>query len=159
LEYRKPNLQGSLLIQHLLNFKSNLLTVILNGIYSLDPAALKKWSMDSVLSRIISSFLDSNLEFKSKKKLVLQFRGSLVPLAKDRIGSRVLDQLWLVSDIHTREILLKELLESEVELLNDFYGKFILSKAHWDLYKKRRDDWMTLEKRVENRKNLFSEFK
>lgn len=159
LEYKRPNLQGSLLIQHIMKFKPSLVTVVLNGIYSLESASLKKWSMDSVLSRILSSFLESNLEFKAKKKLILLFRGSLVSLAKDRIGSRVLDQLWLVSDITTREIMLKELLENEVELLNDFFGKFILTKAHWDLYKKRRDDWITLEKRVENRKNLFSEFK
>jgi nucleolar protein 9 len=158
VEYRKPNLQGSLLVQHLVKYKSTLVTVILNGIYSLDPTSLKKWAVDPILSRIISSFLESNLLFKMKKKLVLSFRGSLSYLAKDRIGSRVLDQLWLVSDIHTRELFLKELLESEVELLNDFYGKFILSKAHWDLYKKRRDEWMTLSMRVENRKSLFAEF-
>ena len=159
LEYRKPNLQGSLLIQHLMKFKPNLLTTILNGIYSLDSNSLKKWSMDPILSRILSSFLESKFEFKSKKKLLLSFRGSLVSLAKDKIGSRVLDQLWLVSDISTKEIFLKELLECEVELLNDFYGKFILSKSHWDLYKKRRDEWIAFEKRVENKKLLFAEFK
>ncbi|KAI0216288.1 Nucleolar protein 9, partial [Massospora cicadina] len=148
--------QGSLLLQALLRFPEPHNAILVSSLLSQPSGVLLGLAKDPVASHVLDKFLISpTVSLKAKRKLTRAFEGSLHLLATDKGGSRVLDKLWAVADISTKEAMVSELIPHEHSLANNFFGKFVLRNFRVEHYKRKREEWKLGEVGGEKRKDLF----
>ena len=79
----------------------------------------------------------------------------LIPLCKDKYGSRVVDAVWRNCEVSKNEILAQELLSHENELSGDFYGQIVLRNCNIAHYGRKQAVWQEREKATEKTLELF----
>ncbi|KAI8589602.1 armadillo-type protein [Geranomyces variabilis] len=154
-----PNLHGSLLLQHLLQFDEENNKVVIDSFMALTPDESQLWAVDAVASRVIEQFLLSNsVSIKAKRKAVRGWLGRFSAIATERFGSHVVDKAWAVADIALKEKIAEDLLASYSKLSNDYFGKYVLRNCKIDSFKRRREEWVEKEMGIERKKDMFKEF-
>ena len=81
----------------------------------------------------------------------------LIPLCKDKYGSRVVDAVWRNCEVSKKEILAQELLSHENELSDDFYGQIVLRNCNIAHYRRKQAVWQEKEKATEKTWELFQD--
>lgn len=111
---------------------------------------------DQVACHVLDKFLlSSTVSIKAKRKLLRGFEGSLHLLATDKSGSRVLDKLWAIADINTKETMVIEIVPHEQLLANNFFGKFVLKNFRVEHFKRKREEWKQGEVSGDKKKDMF----
>ncbi|KAJ3269042.1 Nucleolar protein 9 [Terramyces sp. JEL0728] len=143
-----PNVQGALMLQHLLNFKPEISKTIVDSILLCPPTTLNLWISDPTASRILEAVLSSETApNKSKRQLIKVFEKSFVRLAQDKYGSHFVDKCWAASNIELKELIAQELADKYTVLSTNFHAKFILRNCNVELFKKRKDEWLEHQKK------------
>ena len=83
-----------------------------------------------------------------------QLQPHLVPLCKDKHGSRVMDAIWRNSQVTVKESLAEELLAHEAELADDFYGRIVMRNCNIAHYRRKQAVWQK-ESAATNTRELF----
>ena len=132
----------------------------LHGLTSESKDISVQWLNDPVSSRVMEQFLKSDqISLKSKRKILYLLQGHFGRLGMDKYGSHWLELGWKeVADLKLKEIIAGEILSKEFEFRDSMYGKFLWRNFKLDLFKRRRPEWMELEKGVDKKKELFKEF-
>ncbi|TPX70190.1 hypothetical protein SpCBS45565_g01889 [Spizellomyces sp. 'palustris'] len=154
-----PNLQGSLILQKLLEFDEESNKVIVDSFMALPVETTVRWSQDAVASHLLETLLiTSTLNTKAKRKLIRGWLGSFVPMACNKYGSHVVDKCWAVADLALKEKMAEELVKSFDRLRNDHFGRFVARNCKLENFKRRREEWVERLAGVEKKKDMFGEF-
>ena len=84
----------------------------------------------------------------------LSLQPQLVPLCKDKHGSRVMDALWRSSDVTVKESLAERLIAHEAELTEDFYGRIVMRNCNVAHYRRKQAVW---QEKAPNALELFED--
>ena len=138
--------QGALLVQHIMSFESDNSIVMVKSILSLSPEELVAWATHSISSRILEAFMTSpTVSSKNKRRLTRLLMGNIVAMASDKYASHLIDKIWLVSKMEMKEQIAQEMCEKYSSLSNNFHGKLVLRNCRIELFKQRRDEWVRHE--------------
>jgi hypothetical protein len=93
------NLQGCLIIQHLMKFESKNIEIIVNSILKIPSDVKISLVKDQTSSRLIESVLDSTTSKKNKRSIIESFVGEFCDLACDKYASHFVDKCFNNSNI------------------------------------------------------------
>jgi nucleolar protein 9 len=148
---RSVHVQGSLLVQALFKYENP--RVVVRSLLGMETDDLMWLSCDVAGSHAVDAFLSSStVKSVKKKKLIEKIRPQLVPLCKDKHGSRVMDALWRSSEVAVKESLAEELIAHEAELTEDFYGRIVMRNCNVAHYRRKQAVW---QERAPNTLELF----
>ncbi|KAJ2853542.1 Nucleolar protein 9, partial [Coemansia erecta] len=154
----KFNIQGSLIIQSILQFPGDSNEPVLESFFSQNPQTISLWCQDPSGSRIIESiFTSPHVSPKTKKKAMEHFGGRYAELAMDKYGSRIFEKYWAIADIDTKEIIIQALVKSETQLQDNHSGRFVLRNCRVEQYKRRASEWRERERGLERKKLMFED--
>ncbi|KAJ3019049.1 Nucleolar protein 9 [Thoreauomyces humboldtii] len=155
----KPNLHGSLMLQHMLCFDEEHNKVIIDSFMSLTPNESTAWAFDPVSSRVIEAFLLAPaVSEKAKRKVIRGWLGKFGTLAADKFGSHLVDKSWAVADIGLKEKIAEDLLANLSVLSANHFGKFVVRNCKIESFKRRRDEWIEKEMGIDRKRDMFKEF-
>eukprot|EP00842_Homolaphlyctis_polyrhiza_P003417 jgi/Hompol1/4076/HPOL_006907-RA len=144
---RTPNVQGSLVLQYIMQFQPEHAKACLDSILAIEPAELFKWATDPAMSRVLEALLSSStVPLKSKRKLIKVFKTKFADLASDKFGSHVIEKCWAIATMQNREHIAAELSEKFTVLTKHFFAKFIVKNFKIELFKHRIDEWTAMQK-------------
>lgn len=140
LQKEKLNLQGTLMLQLMLEFNKPI--KIVNSILSMDAQDLKNLFSNSMGSHIVDSYVTSKyVGEKSREKLVWKMKGTYQDLATSKYGSRSFEALWNVANMKVKIQIMEELAHREGSWSNSECGKIIASKINLALFKRNKENW------------------
>ncbi|KAJ8908959.1 hypothetical protein NDN08_005659 [Rhodosorus marinus] len=146
---------GSLIIQAMLSFEGKHAVVDVGGLPAGEVIRLSK---DPSWSRVVESYLRSDVEEKDKHKLIKKLRGSLVEVSCEPGGSRVVEAAYVYAGSSDRRRgIVQELADAEAKLREDPNGQFVLKTCRVDVYLSRRENWEQMENQKDSRKRLFND--
>eukprot|EP00189_Rhodosorus_marinus_P001164 CAMPEP_0113957504 /NCGR_PEP_ID=MMETSP0011_2-20120614/2818_1 /TAXON_ID=101924 /ORGANISM="Rhodosorus marinus" /LENGTH=638 /DNA_ID=CAMNT_0000968097 /DNA_START=398 /DNA_END=2314 /DNA_ORIENTATION=+ /assembly_acc=CAM_ASM_000156 len=146
---------GSLIIQAMLSFGGKHAVVDVGGLPAEEVIRLSK---DPSWSRVVESYLRSDVNEKDKQKLIKKLRGSLVEVSCEPGGSRVVEAAYVYAGSSDRRRgIVQELADAEPKLREDPNGQFVLKTCRVDVYLSRRENWEQMENQKEGRKRLFND--
>ncbi|KAJ2419460.1 Nucleolar protein 9 [Coemansia sp. RSA 2531] len=152
-------IQGSLIIQAILQFPSDGLEPMMDSYFSQDPEKIFSWCKDPSGSRIIEAILKSKqVPANSKRRVLEQHLGRYAELAMDRYGSHIVDACWETADIQFKEKILRELVKRETQLQDNQFGRFMLRNCRVEQYKRKSSEWRERERSLEKKKLMFKDF-
>ncbi|KAJ2013130.1 Nucleolar protein 9 [Coemansia sp. S155-1] len=152
-------IQGSLIIQAILQFPSDGLEPMMDSYFSQDPEKIFSWCKDPSGSRIIEAILKSKqVPANSKRRVLEQHLGRYAELAMDRYGSHIVDACWETADIQFKEKILRELVKRETQLQDNQFGRFMLRNCRVEQYKRKSSEWRERERGLEKKKLMFKDF-
>ncbi|KAI9203888.1 armadillo-type protein [Polychytrium aggregatum] len=156
---RKYQIQGALFLQKLLEFPEEHNKIVIDSLLAVPTDEIFKWMFDPIASRVLDMvFAGAMVSIKVKRKLIFALEGKYGEIAKDKYGSRIIDKIWLVSDINLKKKIAEELLFHEKTLADNFHGKFVLRNCKIDRYKKDQEEWAERQEGVERKKDLMKDF-
>ncbi|KAJ2223356.1 Nucleolar protein 9 [Coemansia sp. RSA 485] len=152
------NIQGSLIIQSILQFPGDSNGPILDSFFSQNPQSIFSWCQDPSGSRIIESiFTSPHVEPKIKQKVMEHFGGRYAELAMDKFGSHIFEKYWAIADLDFKETIIQNLVKSETQLQDSHSGRFVLRNCRVDQYKRRAEEWRERERGLERKKLMFKD--
>ncbi|KAJ2521056.1 Nucleolar protein 9, partial [Coemansia sp. RSA 2049] len=151
-------IQGSLIIQSILQLSGDGQGPLLESVLSQDPTRMRSWCKDPSGSRIIEAILASmQVPTRTKRLMRERFSGHYADLALDKYGSHVVDAAWKTADIAFKESIVQELLQKETQLQDSRSGRIILRNCGIEYYKRRADQWRERERGLERKKHMFKD--
>lgn len=148
-----PNVQGALMLQHILNFSPTAVKEVVDLIVTIPAETLHEWIREPITSRILEAILDSvTASNKSKRDLILKFSGSFTALAVDKYASHFLDKCWNSSNLEMKEGICAELATKESSLKANFHAKFVLRNCGVELFKVDKERWIESQKGIKKEK-------
>ncbi|KAJ2668240.1 Nucleolar protein 9, partial [Coemansia spiralis] len=151
-------IQGALIIQSIIQLPGDGQAPIMDSFFSQDSARMYSWCKDPSGSRIIESILASaQVPATTKRKVREQFSGHYADLALDRYGSHIVDAVWKVADITSKETIVRELVQKETQLQDSQFGRIVLRNCGAEQYKRRADTWRERERGLERKKHMFKD--
>ncbi|KAJ2816525.1 Nucleolar protein 9, partial [Coemansia sp. 'formosensis'] len=152
-------IQGSLIIQAILQFPGDGLEPLMDSYFSQDPEKIFSWCKDPSGSRIIEAILKSKrVPANTKRRVLEQHLGRYAELAMDRCGSHIVDACWEVADMQFKEKILRELIKRETQLQDNQFGRFMLRNCRVEQYKRKSSEWRERERGLEKKKLMFKDF-
>ncbi|KAJ3340573.1 Nucleolar protein 9 [Kappamyces sp. JEL0680] len=149
----KPHTNGSLILQHVLHYVAEQSRVFSDSILGMDRTQLELWISDPGASRILEALLASpTAPNKTKRALVEIFLGGFAKLSCDKYASHFVDKCWTASNIDLKTQIAQEMANSYQTLYNNFHGKFILRNCGIELFKRRREEWVSHQKGLRKEK-------
>lgn len=140
LDKEKLNMQGTLMVQTILEFNKPIKLV--NSILSTELNVLKGLFMNINGCHIMDAYMKSSfVGEKSREKLIKKLQGSYQTLVTSRYGSRSFDAIWEVASVKNKEFILNELSHQSGSWTHNEYGKHIARKVNMDQFMKNRDTW------------------
>ncbi|CAH9079071.1 unnamed protein product [Cuscuta epithymum] len=146
---------GSLILQSIFRFHSELVKTFVSSITSLEEHQLLAVSKDPSGSRVIEAFLNSNVSAKLKRKLVIKLQGHFGELSVHPSGSFMIEKCFNTSNLSLRETIVSEMLPLRAELSRTKQGPFLLRRFDIDGYAKQPDLW---KKRQASNQSVRQEF-
>ncbi|KAJ2544027.1 Nucleolar protein 9, partial [Coemansia sp. RSA 1933] len=147
-------IQGSLIIQSILQLPGNGQEPIMESFFAQDSARMYSWCKDPSGSRIIEAILTSiQIPTRTKRMVRERFSGHYADLALDRCGSHIVDAAWKSADIAFKESMVQELLQKETQLQDSQIGRIMLRNCGAEYYKHRADQWRVRERGLERKKH------
>ncbi|KAF9448476.1 hypothetical protein P691DRAFT_800795 [Macrolepiota fuliginosa MF-IS2] len=142
----EPQIQGSLLLQSLLQLPEPHYQVVIDSIKTLPIEEQISLAHNSVSSRVYDILLSSSsITSKAKRAFVTSFIGHYHELADDRFGSRVADRCWDFSDTYLKEKIARSLVPHQQILAGSFYGKFFSRSLNLYLLQRNPEQWRNLQ--------------
>ncbi|KAJ2731384.1 Nucleolar protein 9 [Coemansia sp. BCRC 34962] len=152
-------IQGSLIIQAMLQFPSDGLEPLMDSYFSQDSEKIFSWCKDPSGSRIIEAILKSKrVPANSKRRVLEQYLGRYAELAMDRCGSHIAEACWEAADIQLKEKILREFIKRETQLQDNQFGRFMLRNCRLEQYKRKSSEWRERERGLEKKKLMFKDF-
>ncbi|KAG5207051.1 Nucleolar protein 9 [Trichophyton interdigitale] len=147
------HLHGSLLAQSMLQASGRLATMIQTSFLAAPVETLIQIARSSTASRALQEALKpskSNAQFR--RQFLPRFYGQMCDLSLDSSGSHVADALWdATSDlVFIKQRLAQELADNEPTLRDSFLGRAVWRNWSMDLYKRKRGEWMSRAKGLDN---------
>ncbi|XP_015070358.1 pumilio homolog 23 isoform X2 [Solanum pennellii] len=137
----KIHVVGSLILQSIFRLPSELIQVYVTSITSLEEHHVLEASKDPSGSRVIESFLNSNISGKQKRKLVAKLRGHFGELSVHPFGSFTVEKCFTASNLNLRETIVSEMLPLQPELSKSKQGPYLLRKLDIDGFARQPDLW------------------
>ncbi|WEW55188.1 Nucleolar protein 9 [Emydomyces testavorans] len=142
-------LHGSLLAQAMLQVPGPLADMIRSSLLESPIPTLVDIAKSPTASRVLQqslTFSKSTSQFR--RQIIPKFAGHLCDLALDTSGSHVVDTLWQATTdlLFLKQRLAEELLGNEKTLRDSFLGRAVWRNWSMDMYKKRRGEWMSKAK-------------
>ncbi|OAX84248.1 nucleolar protein 9 [Emergomyces africanus] len=153
-KYSSPEqLHGSLLAQAMLKSPGPLSELIYSSLLTVTPEILIAIAKDPVASHVLQDALTlptSTAQFR--RQITSRFSGKMVELALDSSGSHVADALWPATKdlLFIKQRFAEELAASELTLRDSFVGRAVWRNWSMDLYKRRRGNWISVAKGLED---------
>uniref|UniRef100_A0A146M932 Pumilio domain-containing protein C14orf21 n=1 Tax=Lygus hesperus TaxID=30085 RepID=A0A146M932_LYGHE len=145
-ENSKIDMNGSLVLQNM--FKFNKPIKVVESFLSSDPSELRAVAEDTKGSWVFNSFLtSSSVGDKSRMRLLAKMRGSYLPLASTKFGSRVFEELWKSAKFKDRQQMISELDRS---LLSSQSGRVVAKKIQLELYLTDKKSWTSKHSNVKH---------
>lgn len=146
-------LHGSLLAQEMLRVPGPMSGLIHSSLLAVPAETIIKIAKDPIASHVLQDALSlptSKIEFR--RQIMPRFFGNMSDLALDASGSHVADVLWPATRdlIFVKERLATEMVGSEQDLRDSFFGRAVWRNWQLDLYKRRRGYWITKAKGLED---------
>lgn len=146
-------LHGSLLAQEMLRVPGSMSGLIHSGLLAVPAPTIIKIAKDPIASHVLQDALSlptSTIQFR--RQIMPRFFGNMSDLALDASGSHVADVLWSATKdlIFVKERLATEMVESEHDLRDSFFGRAVWRNWSMDLYKRRRGYWISKAKGLED---------
>ncbi|KAJ1956120.1 Nucleolar protein 9, partial [Dipsacomyces acuminosporus] len=152
------NIQGSLIIQAILQLPGDGLRPILDSYFAQEPSKIYTWAKDPSGSRIVEAILKSpRVPFQSKHKLQKQYLGHYADLAMDKYGSHIVDACWELANLTFKEKIINELIKQKTKLQDNTFGRFLLRNYRAEQYKRRAEEWRQRERGLERKKSMFED--
>ncbi|XP_047475062.1 nucleolar protein 9-like isoform X2 [Penaeus chinensis] len=150
-------LHGSLILQEFLQF--NKPSKVVKSLLEMTTNNLQELACDMKGSHVISAYFASKfVGLKNHEKMIHKFKGTFTALACCKSGSRSLDDMWKVASIKMKTIICSELVEDEIKLKENTFGKFIFSNFMVSLFRKKdKSDWQELLNRKEKKRKMFDD--
>ncbi|ORX72330.1 hypothetical protein DL89DRAFT_265918 [Linderina pennispora] len=140
-------LQGSLILQALLQFPVEGMRPILESYFAQEPMKIYSWAKDPSGSHIVEAIIRSpQVPLKQKRRILRQYESHYADLAMRQY-----------SDLKYKETIMAELLQRETQLNDSMFGRIVASKCKLDQYKRRADEWRERERGNERKKNMFAD--
>ncbi|XP_019244042.1 PREDICTED: pumilio homolog 23 isoform X2 [Nicotiana attenuata] len=137
----KIHVVGSLILQSIFRLPSELIQIYVTSITSLEEHHVLAASKDPSGSRVIESFLNSNILAKQKRKLVAKLRGHFGELSVHPFGSFTVEKCFTASNLSLRETIVSEMLPLQSELSKTKQGPYLLRKLDIDGFARQPDQW------------------
>lgn len=137
----KIHLVGSLILQSIFRLPNELIQVYITSITSLEEHHVLEASKDPSGSRVIESFLNSNISAKQKRKLIAKLRGHFGELSVHPFGSFTVEKCFTASNLSLRETIVSEMLPLQAELSKTKQGPYLLRKLDIDGFARQPDQW------------------
>ncbi|KAJ2718090.1 Nucleolar protein 9 [Coemansia sp. Benny D115] len=152
------NVQGSLIVQCMLQFPGSGSEPIMDSYFAQDPLKIYSWCKDPSGSRIIDALIKSTqIPAKTKQRVIEQFSGHFSDLAMNKYGSFILDACWEVSDVDFKETILLELVKDETAILDNFFGRTIWNNYKATIYKTQPREWREHVLGLERKRSMFKD--
>lgn len=150
-------LHGSLILQEFLQF--NKPSKVVKSLLEMTTSSLQELACDMRGSHVISAYFASKfVGAKNHEKMVHKFKGTFTALACCKSGSRSLDDMWKGASIKMKTLICSELVEDELKLKENTFGKFIFSNFMVSLFRKKdKSDWQELLNRQEKKRKMFDD--
>lgn len=146
---------GSFLLQTLLKFQN--VGLIVKSMCEIPVENIVFLSCDGSGSHFIDAFFASDkVKQKKKKQLIEKIGERFSTLSCDKYGSRVLENIWKLSDIVIKRTIASILVKNSDQLTANNYGKFILKKFDIKKFETRLEDWEQFQKTRSNKRKLFA---
>ncbi|KAF6197794.1 hypothetical protein GE061_008760 [Apolygus lucorum] len=143
-EESKIDMNGSLILQNM--FKFNKPIKVVESFLSQDASWLRAVAEDTKGSWVYNSFLSSpSVGDKSRSRLFGKFRGSYLPLASTKFGSRVFEELWKSAKFKDRLQMISEL---DRTLLGSLAGRAVAKKIQLELFLTDKKTWTSKNSNV-----------
>lgn len=142
---------GSLLAQSMLRLPGEFHSMVCESIVAQIPSTVINLSQHPQGSHIIQSLLLSPYSTTSdKRKLLNLLKGSFAVLAMHPAGSHIVDAAWIATNgiMNYKQSIAQELIGSEGEIRESFFGRTVWRNWNMDKYKTRRNEWFNLVKEV-----------
>jgi nucleolar protein 9 len=98
-----PNLQGSLLLQHLIQFIQPHCVPFITSVVSMNVHDILLWIQDPIAARVVENVITNDATpNKLKKQLIESFYGSFLKLSTDKYGSRFVDKCWQAANLEVK---------------------------------------------------------
>lgn len=150
---------GSLILQSIFRFPSELIKAFISGITSLEEHQLLEASKDPSGSRVIEAFLNSNVSAKHKRKLLIKLQGHFGELSVHPLGSFMIEKCFNASNLPLREKIISEMLPLQAELSRTKQGPYLLRRFDIDGYAKQPDIWKSRQASQQSaRQEFYAEF-
>ena len=150
-ERLKLNVEGTRAMYHLLCFQPSHTKAVVESLLALTSTDLERLAKDGLGSRCVwDVVLDEEKSVGAsssiRSKLLNRLEGRWVPLAMDRVGHHVVRQMFIaLSDMSSRERLVKELAAGSLRLEGNAMGRKIASVCLVREYKSRgKSEWERL---------------
>ncbi|KCV70761.1 hypothetical protein H696_03112 [Fonticula alba] len=148
---------GCLILQNLFLFAENQVRYLSDAIVNYESSELLDWCRHPSGSRVMEAFFNGTSPDAAKKRMTRKLKGHFASLAENRFASHVVDKIWRISDIPTRESIASELAARREDLANTPSGRLVLRNCRIDEYLKGKDQWVAQAESVERKKALFSD--
>ncbi|KAK2754049.1 Nucleolar protein 9 [Arachnomyces sp. PD_36] len=155
-------LHGSLLAQEMLRVSGPMSGLIHSSLLAVPGPTIIRIAKDPTASHVLQDALSlpsSTIQFR--RQIIPRFFGNMSDIALDTSGSHVADVLWSATKdlIFIKERLAKELVESEQDLRDSFFGRAVWRNWSMDLFKRRRGYWVAKAKGLEENSHESEEGK
>ncbi|EMD68505.1 hypothetical protein COCSADRAFT_33398 [Bipolaris sorokiniana ND90Pr] len=137
---------GSLLAQTMMTVDGPLGQLVFDSLANLSPELATQLARDPTASRTLQAALMSeNASVIFRRKMIQLFYGKIGELALDPAASHVIDAIWqgTAGLAFIRERIAEELAENESSMRESHVGRAVWRNWRMDLYKRRRNDWVT----------------
>lgn len=140
---------GSLLAQSMLQLPGEFHKMVCESIVAQIPSAVINLSKHPQGSHVVQSLLLSpHSTTPDKRKLLNLLGGSFAVLAMHPAGSHIVDAAWIATNgiMNYKQSIAQELINSEGEIRESFFGRTVWRNWNMDKYKTRRNEWFNLAK-------------
>ena len=84
-------------------------------------------------------------------------KGRFVNVCTNKSGSFVAETIWSVANLKQRMTIAEELKPSEIQLKNDMYARFLVSKIGLGCYKRKPEEWKNIQSNEFKKRKMLAE--
>ncbi|KAI9738321.1 MAG: Nucleolar protein 9 [Cirrosporium novae-zelandiae] len=143
---------GALLMRKMLEVPGPLSEIVYDGLLSKDAESLLILAQNVIASRVLQDALSLPTSSQAfRRQTIPKLYGSIAKLALDRVGSHVVDALWMgTHDTQfMRQNIARELAQNEASLRDSYLGRAVWRNWAMDLYKRDERGW-----KIQSKENL-----
>jgi hypothetical protein len=160
LKTHSPAYIASRTAQALLRMGKDVAKVFAGSLLSLPRDTLVRMAMDPSGSRVVELAMTSSTlpaTMRAKASGVLRGRLAEVAMSGSGSGSRVVEKAYAAADVGGKQAMAAELAESEDSLKYDVNGRYVLRACKVQMFREKREAWVTGAKQAARKKELFQE--
>lgn len=152
------NPQGCALVCQFARFPESHAKSLVDGLLRCTEKEILDLSRHAAGSRVIEAFIVGGaMSAKALQRLSRHFKSHLGQIAMDKYGSHVIEKLWKLSPLATKNIMMEELAESKEKLESSPHGRLVIRNCRLDQFIRKREDWVKEEQTQTTKRGLFDD--